>query len=78
MEATISSQVIQHLDLKAYYRSFLGEGRRPDGRKATELRPITLTPSFVDESGREPSVLVQAGDTKLVCSVLLCAEGLAV
>lgn len=38
---------------------------RIDGRKFDELRPVTITPGFVDYA--EGSVLIQCGHTKVLC-----------
>jgi ribonuclease PH len=42
---------------------------RPDGRKPDELRPIRLTPDF--NRYAEGSVLVECGETKLICTASL-------
>jgi ribonuclease PH len=39
---------------------------RPDGRKATELRPLRLTVGFMPAA--EGSVLVATGETKVICT----------
>ena len=39
---------------------------RPDGRKADELRPITITPDF--NRYAEGSVLVSFGETRVICT----------
>ena len=39
---------------------------RADGRKFTELRPVTITPDFVKFA--EGSVLISCGNTKVICN----------
>lgn len=39
---------------------------RNDQRKVSDLRPITITPNFVKHP--EGSVLIQVGDTKVICN----------
>jgi ribonuclease PH len=39
---------------------------RPDGRKPGELRPVTIQRNYLKYA--EGSVLIEMGDTKLVCS----------
>ena len=39
---------------------------RPDGRAADELRKVTITPRFVKHA--EGSVLIEVGDTRVVCT----------
>src|SRR5262245_61809826 len=39
---------------------------RPDGRKATELRPFRIVPGYMPAA--EGSVLVEAGETRVVCT----------
>src|SRR5262252_3832018 len=39
---------------------------RPDGRKATELRPLRMVPAFMPAA--EGSVLVEAGQTRVICT----------
>jgi ribonuclease PH len=39
---------------------------RPDGRKATELRPVRMTVGFMPAA--EGSVLVETGETRVVCT----------
>jgi ribonuclease PH len=41
-------------------------GRRADGRKSSELRKIVITPGFMPAA--EGSVLVETGDTKVICT----------
>jgi ribonuclease PH len=40
---------------------------RTDGRAAHELRPITLSPNYLDHA--EGSVLIEAGKTRVLCAV---------
>ena len=39
---------------------------RPDGRGAGEIRPLKMTPGFLEYA--EGSVLIEAGKTKVICS----------
>ncbi len=39
---------------------------RTDGRKATQLRPIKITPSYLKTA--DGSVLIEMGDTKVICT----------
>ena len=39
---------------------------RADGRKPDEMRPVVITPNFMKHA--EGSVLIEVGDTKVVCS----------
>jgi ribonuclease PH len=39
---------------------------RPDGRQASQMRPVTITRDFLRHA--EGSVLIEAGDTKVVCA----------
>jgi ribonuclease PH len=41
-------------------------GRRADGRRATELRPIRIVPGFLPPA--EGSVLIETGATRVVCT----------
>ncbi len=43
--------------------------KRPDGRKRDELRPVKITRGFLRHA--EGSVLIEMGETKLVCSATL-------
>lgn len=40
---------------------------RPDGRKANELRPLRITPGYMDYP--EGSALIEMGKTRVVCAV---------
>jgi ribonuclease PH len=40
---------------------------RPDGRKPNELRPVKITPGFIDYA--EGSVLIEMGKTRVLCAV---------
>lgn len=40
---------------------------RPDGRKANELRPVKITPGYIDYA--EGSVLIEMGKTRVLCAV---------
>ena len=42
---------------------------RTDGRKPTELRPLTITPSYIKTA--DGSVLIEMGDTKVICTAKL-------
>ena len=42
---------------------------RADGRKATALRPVTLTPGFIRHA--DGSVLIEVGDTRVICTATL-------
>jgi ribonuclease PH len=42
---------------------------RIDGRAADQLRPITITPHYIKHA--EGSVLIEAGDTKVICTASL-------
>ncbi len=42
------------------------EGHRPDGRRADQLRPVTITRSWLDHA--EGSVLVEFGRTRVLCA----------
>ncbi len=44
-----------------------GRNMRSDGRAPDELRPVTLTRSYTKHA--EGSVLVEVGDTKVICTV---------
>ena len=39
---------------------------RPDGRKSDELRPVKITPGFMQYA--EGSCLVEFGNTKVICT----------
>jgi len=39
---------------------------RPDGRRADELRPLVITPGFIDQA--EGSVLIEMGRTRVICT----------
>jgi ribonuclease PH len=43
--------------------------QRPDGRAADELRPLRLTPDFIEWS--DGSVLIEAGKTKVICAATI-------
>jgi len=42
---------------------------RSDGRKATQLRPLKITPGYVKTA--DGSVLIEMGDTKVICTAKL-------
>ena len=42
---------------------------RTDGRKANQLRPLTITPSYIKTA--DGSVLIEMGDTKVICTAKL-------
>ena len=42
---------------------------RADGRKPTQLRPLTITPNYIKTA--EGSVLIEMGDTKVICTAKL-------
>ena len=42
---------------------------RNDGRKANQLRPLTITPSYIKTA--DGSVLIEMGDTKVICTAKL-------
>jgi ribonuclease PH len=42
---------------------------RPDGRGAKELRPLTITTSYINTA--DGSVLIATGDTKVICTAKL-------
>jgi ribonuclease PH len=42
---------------------------RSDGRKAKQLRPLSITPSYIKTA--DGSVLIEVGDTKVICTVKL-------
>ena len=42
---------------------------RLDGRKATQLRPLKITPSYIKTA--DGSVLIEMGDTKVICTAKL-------
>ena len=42
---------------------------RSDGRKATQLRPLKITPSYIKTA--DGSVLIEMGDTKVICTAKL-------
>ena len=43
---------------------------RHDGRSSTQMRPVKITPGFT--SNAESSVLIECGNTKVLCTV--CVE----
>jgi ribonuclease PH len=42
---------------------------RTDGRKPRQLRPLTITPDYIKTA--DGSVLIEVGDTKVICTVKL-------
>jgi ribonuclease PH len=42
---------------------------RPDGRKAAQLRPLKITPSYIKTA--DGSVLIEMGDTRVICTAKL-------
>jgi ribonuclease PH len=42
---------------------------RNDGRKANQLRPLSITPSYIKTA--DGSVLIEMGDTKVICTAKL-------
>src|SRR5256712_3953663 len=42
---------------------------RTDGRKAKELRPLRITPSYIKTA--DGSVLIEVGDTRVICTAKL-------
>ena len=42
---------------------------RNDGRKANQLRPLLITPSYIKTA--DGSVLIEMGDTKVICTAKL-------
>lgn len=71
MNSVVSAKALQLIDGKAYYKAFSKEGIRNDGREFHENRGFIFTPNFIDESGREPSCLIECGDSKIICSITL-------
>src|SRR3990172_7103336 len=47
-------------------RDVVLEGRRSDGRRRGELRPVRMVPGFVPPA--EGSVLIEVGSTRLICT----------
>ena len=47
-------------------QALTGSKIRVDGRAADELRPVTIRPNFIKHA--EGSVLIEVGDTKVVCT----------
>ncbi|MDX2171056.1 MAG: ribonuclease PH [Deltaproteobacteria bacterium] len=43
--------------------------RRADGRSATDLRPVTITPDFIRHA--EGSVLIEVGNTRVICTATI-------
>ena len=46
--------------------------KRPDGRKATQLRPVVMEPNVAPSAWG--SVLISMGDTRVVCAVSIDEE----
>ena len=42
---------------------------RPDGRRSDELRPVKITRNYLKHA--EGSVLIEMGDTKVICTATL-------
>lgn len=42
---------------------------RPDGRKADQIRPLKLTPGFIEWA--DGSVLIEAGKTRVICTATI-------
>ncbi|TNM84789.1 exosome complex component RRP43 [Takifugu flavidus] len=54
-------------DLLEYYRRFLKENCRPDGRELLEFRPTTLNIGSI--STADGSALVKVGNTTIICGI---------
>ena len=46
-----------------------GKNMRSDGRAPDQLRPVTITPSYIKHA--DGSVLIEMGDTRVICTAKL-------
>ena len=48
----------------------MAKAKRHDGRRAGELRPVTITPGFVPSA--DGSCLIETGNTRVICTASFC------
>lgn len=63
----LDASIFQRLHPKAYFERFLSAGFRPDGRKTSDWREISVNVGSITTA--EGSALVRLGDTTVVCGV---------
>jgi exosome complex RNA-binding protein Rrp42 (RNase PH superfamily) len=59
----------QHLDPEGYYREFVKNGVRVDGRSFSDLRRISVGAGDFSTSSKFGSSLIHIGETKIACGV---------
>ncbi|KAG5175526.1 ribosomal protein S5 domain 2-type protein [Tribonema minus] len=64
-------EAFQKLDPQTFYRKFLSEGVRPDGRGLQEVRDVAVSCGVLTAPHVAASALVTLGDTKVVTGITL-------
>lgn len=64
-------EAFQRLDPENFYRRFVQNGVRPDGRELRAVRPISVDVGVLSEGNVEASALVGLGSTKVLAGITL-------
>lgn len=64
-------EAFQRLDPENFYRRFVKNGVRPDGRELRAVRPISVDVGVLSEENVEASALVGLGSTKVLAGITL-------
>lgn len=64
-------EAFQRLDPENFYRRFLNNGVRPDGREMRAVRPISVDVGVLSEERVACSALVGLGATKVLAGITL-------
>lgn len=64
-------EAFQRLDPENFYRRFVNNGVRPDGRELRSVRPISVDVEVLSEERVQASALVGLGSTKVLAGITL-------
>lgn len=64
-------EAFQRLDPENFYRRFVKNGVRPDGRELRAVRPISVDCGVLSEERVQASALVGLGSTKVLAGISL-------
>ena len=64
-------EAFQRLDLESFYRKFITNAVRPDGRTLHAVRDIAITLGVLSSHNVAASALVRLGNTKVVVGITL-------
>ena len=64
-------EAFQRLDPENFYRRFVKNGVRPDGREPRAVRPISVDVGVLSEERVRSSALVGLGSTKVLAGITL-------